>query len=151
MRLWGRDVEIDKRALTAFLRDISVVNAAYQTKLVRFRTFPEDLERMDAEYSGIYEDGWASDDPSVSLTVGSEGIVHLRGVVPRVADPDFTTTVSTYVDGFAVTSSTVGVGEVDIPVVTGSGLHRVEWRFSRFQHLPGLDQRPATVLIHSIG
>jgi hypothetical protein len=151
MQLWGRDIEIDKRSLTAFLRDVSVVDAGFHTKLDRFVAFPSDLERTDAEYSGIYEDGWASDDLSVSLDVGGNGVVHLRGVVPRVSDPDFKTVVSTYVDGFAATSSTVGVGDVDIPVMTGSGLHRIEWRFSRFQHLPGRDQRPATLLVHSIG
>jgi hypothetical protein len=151
MSLWGRNILTDRRRLTAFLRNLSVISGEDETQAVTvFQSFPRDLLAPNAVYSGVYEDGWGSDDFSIDYRAGQDGVVHLRGTVPLVDDPSFQTDVSCYVDGFRVNSQRLTVGEVDVPVITGNGVHHIEWRFSRFQRLPGGDSRPASLLIRSI-
>ena len=150
MQLWGADIPIDPRYLSGFLRDLSVVsgNVVYPARLARF---PDDLLDPSAEYSGIYEDGWASEDMSTTLRVGPSGQVELVGQVPLIHDAGFWTNVTVLVDGFPAVSKRLTVGAARVTVMTGSGTHTIEWRFSRFQRLPGGDHRPVTVLIDSIG
>jgi hypothetical protein len=150
MALWGRDVHIDPRALTGFLRDLSVI-AERARPPARLAKFPEDLLTSVAQYSGIYEDGWASEDFSVTLAVGPSGMIQLVGQLPLVDDPSFSTRATVFVDGFPTVTQDLGVGDVRVPVMSGAGVHRFEWRFSKYQRLPGTDHRRATILIHSIG
>jgi hypothetical protein len=153
MGLWGREMQIDRRLLTAFLRDVSAVGPGFEDSAPsEISAFPEALRpARGVEYSGIYEDGWASEDFAATLRVGDSGAVHLRGVVPFIDDEEFRTDVACLVDGFPSAAEHLGIGEVDVPVLAGIGVHKIECRFSRFQHLPGTDHRPVTMLVHSIG
>ncbi len=151
MKLWGKHVETDRRLLTGFLRDFSVVDSATLGEPPdEIKRFPQDLQPPRVVYSGIYEDGWASEDFMTRLKANGTRVVHLRGLVPNINDPNFSSEVSVRVDGFEISNVRVDVGDVVIPVMLTSGDHEIEWRFSRFQRLPGDDRRPVSMLIRSI-
>jgi hypothetical protein len=151
MLLWGRGLALDNRRVAAFVRNVSVVDPRRQGPVTsRITHFPADLLSPRARYSGIYEDGWGSDDMAVTLDAGTRGEVHLRGVVPNIGDQTFYTNVQTFVDGFPVETNRLSVGDVDVAVFAGPGVHRIEWRFSRFQRLPNGDHRPVSLQLSSI-
>lgn len=152
MRLWGRDVEIDPRALTAFLRDFSAIDAgALPTPTATISHFPEGVLRPQAQYAGLYEDGWASECVATRISVGPRGEIELRGVVPLIDDPEFSTDVRVEVDGMTALSEPLHVGDVDLRVPVSPGIHTVTWKFSRYQRLPGGDRRIVAMLVRNIG
>jgi hypothetical protein len=152
MWLWGTKVDLDPRRLTAFLRDLSFVDTRYRPAAPSGITkFPDDLRSPRVTYSGLYEDGWASGDVSVTLDAGASGIVHLRGFVPDVGKQHFEANVTSFVDGFPIEKKRLSVGDVDIPVMSGGGVHSFRWRFSGTQQLPGVDGRSVSLFVKSIG
>jgi hypothetical protein len=151
MNLWGEDIDLDARSLTAFLRDVSALDAnAVISVPARLERFPDDLLSSNALYSGLYEDGWASEEFAATLDCGQSGNVVLRGFIPRIADAAFSTALSVRVDGFPITSEQLQVGDVNLPVMAGPGVHRIDWRFSRYQRLPNGDGRPVAMKVTSI-
>jgi hypothetical protein len=160
MRLWGRNVRLDRRQLVGFVRDISLVSEA-ECEAFRAPTivghFPEDLEQRTLEYSGIYEDGFASDQAFVAVSepAGDHHLV-VDGNIPQIDDPGFTTDAVLTVDGKQVVHRRLPVGEFTLacevpPAPAGQNRRKVELTFSRIQHLPAPDGRPSGAQLIRIG
>src|SRR5262249_10368025 len=63
-KAWGTNLQADRRQLTAFGRDVSVVTEEEYASLRTaplVRQFPDDLRLPNLEFSGIYEDGWVAE------------------------------------------------------------------------------------------
>ncbi len=157
--LYGRDVALDSRYLTAFARDVSLISkeqaAAMVPPAALFR-FPADLAHEGLQYSGIYEDGWASEHAFVVLAPADATVrstLTLRGMIPLINDPGFKCELTLWVDGRTVVRRKIGLGdyEVKVQINAGSGGRRIELAFDRWQILPGGDSRPVSGLIKYIG
>jgi hypothetical protein len=158
MRLWGADIPLDSRRLTGYARDISLVSDDEYRHLAApsvVRSFPADLfNNPDLEYSGVYEDGSASEDAYFGLTQpADDSIVVAKGTVPLTGDPNFSTEVSLLVDGQVVDRRQARPGHFELwgPAPPGAGRRRVELRFSATQPLPDGDRRPVAALIELVG
>ena len=90
MGLFGTDVPIDRRVLTGFARDVSIVSEEQYANLRPpswIGGFKPDatnpLRIRQLEYSGYYEDGWVAEDSYVRLLQpkGATEVV-IRGEVP---------------------------------------------------------------------
>jgi uncharacterized membrane protein YphA (DoxX/SURF4 family) len=156
MQLWGRNVRLDPRQMTAFLRDVSLVSEEqYQAMNApsELQRFPADLMNKDLEYSGIYEDGWAADRMYVMLNQpnGPAKLV-CQMLVPLINDKGFSTEINLRVDGKVVTRKTVGLGDVELSadLPPDAGHRRIELSFSKSQRLPDPDNRPFGARLKSI-
>jgi hypothetical protein len=169
MKLYGTDVVSDRRRLTGFARDISVLSEeefqalAGVQNISRFgfgppgstHAGPNDLRNPNLVYSGAYEDGWLSDASSYLLSPTGATTLSVRAEVPDIGDPSFKTTATLLVDGKVVAQRLVPCGrfELTAPVTTSDATtrHTVELRFDRTQSLKFPDSRPVTALLHFIG
>jgi hypothetical protein len=161
MALYGTDVTLDRRKLTLFTRDISVLSEAeYQTlnPPSALQYFPADLTHPDLAFSGIYEDGWLSEQAYLNLRQRpKDQTLSLKLQVPVIpgGNDRFETELTVLLDGSAIAKQTLKVGpaELRLPVPaaaasTGS-TRRVELRFTNTQDLPG-DRRPVAAALQSI-
>lgn len=162
---YGTDVSLDRRRLVGFARDVSLVgeeayaNLKPPSAVRKWKDADSDLRHPDLEYAGVYEDGWMAERGFLALgqPAGHTKLV-VRGLVPGIGSPGFTTRLTVRVDGVPValagTSAgsplrpdgrfTPGAFEVsaDVPA-TAAGRRRVELEWSDVQRLPGDDGRPA--------
>lgn len=86
------DLPEDRRFLAAYARDLSTVPDTVYQHLSRppYLSLPRDLRLSTLEYSGIYEDGWASADALIVLgsTAENGSTFEIHGVLPKVAATD---------------------------------------------------------------
>lgn len=158
MSLYGTDVQLDRRVLVGLVRDISLVSDQDFHSLAppsNVATFPQDLTNPDLQYSGMYEDGWTSEDCYFGLTQANVSqTVSVRGVVPLIADPNFRTRVQLIVDGTVMQERELGIGDFEMTAaVSGqeNGTRIVEIRFSQHQTLPAGDGRVIGALLRYAG
>jgi hypothetical protein len=156
--IFGQEISLDRRYLTGFLRNVSLLSEEQYERLRpprRVANFPADLSDPALEYAGVYEDGWVTDEAFFQLDAAEcSGPLVVRGLVPQVGDDaDFTTELLVLLDGREVTRRRLGTGafEVRCPVPPASGRHRVDLRFSKWQELPGGDGRPAAAHLDAVG
>lgn len=150
MSLYGRDVAIDPRRISAFVRDISARDAAVPIDDApsSVSVFPRDLGDRRLYYSGAYEDGWLSEHSA--WYVRGAGELEIRGVVPLIVDRHFTTDATLSVDGRVAEMRRLPIGEFVLrQPVYRPGVHRIELAFTRTQPLPA-DGRPACALLHEL-
>lgn len=155
MRLYGLDQHDDPRLFVGFARNISAISDDEYDHLVppvMLVHFPQDLGSQSLEYSGIYEDGWLSENSYAVLSASRQSHVEIAGTVPDIGDPGFRTEARLSVDGREVERETLGVGTFaisagDVP----PGRHRVLVRFSRWQALPHGDRRIVVALLSKYG
>jgi hypothetical protein len=170
-RLFGGDVWLDRRLLVGFGRDISLVSESQYEALkpptgIQVWTSPEsELRHPDLEYSGFYEDGWIAESGYLTLSQKPEQTkLVLRGFVPDLGNPSFSTRLNVKVDGQPVTFTgktaaypviggkfVVGRYEVsaDVPYST-SARRKVELDWSDIQQFQDQDTRRAAARIESI-
>ena len=146
--LYGREVPQDSRYVTAFGRDISLVSEEQYQAIkppARLQHFPDDLADKNLEYSGIYEDGWISEQAFfVFAKEHSSDSIFIRGMVPQIDKADFSTTLHIKVDGVELATKKMGLGAFEVKVPTGQmpvGRHRVDLTFDAYQTLPTGDDR----------
>lgn len=157
MALYGTDIPRDRRQLVGFARNISLVSDEDYARLSPPRhldSFPASLLNPDLEYSGIYEDGWISEAAFFHLTQpDTSSVVAVRGTVPRISDPFFSTDLRILVDGNEVARRVLTPGEFAIWTVAPRGprRRRVDLRFSNVQPLPGKDRRPVAARLQFVG
>jgi hypothetical protein len=157
MSLYGADVRRDPRPLVGYARDIALVTEEEYTQMqppAALSVFPKDLANRTLEYSGIYEDGWLSEDVFLRLQQPKNAReLVIRGTVPLIDAQEFVTDVVVLLDGQEVTQQTLKSGalEIRVPSPKGAGPRQVELRFSKMQRLSGGDSRPVTVSIRFIG
>ena len=157
MVLYGRDIPRDRRSLVGFARDISLVSEEDYGRLAPpsyLDTFPAGLTDPNLEYSGLYEDGWVSDTAFFQLTQpNAPAAVAVRGTVPKLNDPSFSSELRVLVDGQELARRVLTLGEFDIRVAAprGAGRRRIDLRFSNVQRLRGRDRRPTAARLRFVG
>jgi hypothetical protein len=92
----------------------------------------------------------------VSLTLrqpAGKQVLVVRGIVPKIGDADFKTSIDVRADDHSVTKKSVGLGDfsITIPMPAGEGPRRLQMLFSAVQDLPGGDGRSIGARIQSIG
>jgi len=147
---------LDPRRLVGFARDFSAVSPAAVARLQpprEIRNFPDDLlKNRFLEYSGLYEDGWASKVVFVRLSRPQGTTLRIRGAVPLVDDHDFKQRLIVRVGSSVVADRALDLGEfdIDVPVKDTCTVCDVTLAFGRIQHLPGPNPRPVSALLNSI-
>ncbi len=156
MRLYGTDVPLDIRRYVLFARDVSAVSEEEYEAMRPPRVverFPDDLRDRDLEYSGLYENGYCSEDCYLQLgQPEGPATLEVHGLVPLIDGPDFRTELWVRIDGREVERRTLGVGEfrLSAPVPQGATRRKVEFAFSAFQRLPKDDQRPVGAQLYRV-
>lgn len=116
--------------------------------------FPADLGRPSLEFSGVYGDGWLDDSAVVGLQQPSDATrLVVRGMVPGIDDPAFTTEMQVHIDGQEIARRTLGCGDFELsePIEPGAGRRQVRLLFSNGQLLPEQFPRRVTALARFIG
>jgi hypothetical protein len=117
-------------------------------------TFPADLANTALEYAGVHQDGWLAESAFFGLDQPSApSLLVVRGMVPLLDDPGFTTELQVLVDGQEVARQQPGLGdfEVRVPAPPGAGRRRVGLRFSASQQLPEAVPRQVSALLRFVG
>lgn len=145
MRLYGVHQGGDPRILVGFARNISLISDLEYQKLSRpskIADFPGDLKNPNLEYSGLYEDGWFSEDAYSVLRNHRKGSLQVKGVVPDFMASHFQQFLIVTVDGHIVAERNLPTGEFKI-TTSGipAGIHRVSLRFLHVEPLPNGDGR----------
>lgn len=158
MKLYGKNVNIDDRTIVSFARDISLVSDDQYQNLnppSEIKHFPQDLANNDLEYSGIYEDGWISEDSYVKLKQSKlTSQLMVEGMIPKL-DSNFTgSTLTILLDGVKLAEQKLSPGDfkVNLLITDGHvGRRKIELHFSKLQYLKQPDGRPTAGLIKFIG
>jgi hypothetical protein len=161
-RLWGSALPIDRRPLTAFARDISLLTEEEYRALTppaAVGSFPDGLRDPGLEYSGLYEDGWVAEEARCTLRRPAGGAaVVVRGQLPGPeADPEAAegNHLEVRVGGRAVAAVDLKPGPFEVRGPLGSGAggkEVVELRFARVWRLPNAkDRRFVAALLTSVG
>lgn len=150
--LWGRSVVVDPRALTSYIRDVSLVPAEAYRSLrtpTAIRRFPSDLSDPDLEYSGIYEDGWLSGDAYAILPAGRSRLLSVRGNALPLPHQR----VELLVNGKPLADRAVGGGVFDWQVRVPPSAHRrrVELRWATTGPIAAEDPRRAAARLSFLG
>lgn len=152
--LFGREFDLDERRLVANVRDLTVVAGASAATVESLRSIPGDLRSTGVRYSGIYDDGWLSQDSTVELSASAAGKrLRIAGVVPHIGDWPANPAVTVKIDDRTVWSGFVPEGTFDIApnAAIARGPHRVHIHFDQVQQLPGGDDRPVGALLQRMG
>jgi len=156
--LWGHGLYIDNRFLTGFARNISLITEEAFNNMIApsyISQFPWGLADINLEYSGIYEDGWASEEMFFMLQQNVEhNMFRVSGWVPNIGDmDDFQTVIHVLVEGEEVIAKTLGVGdfEIEAELQANTGRKRVDVFFTEKQRLPRGDGRLTPANITFIG
>ena len=150
--LFGGNVDIDPRYLTAYVRDISLVGGSAYRKLAAptsVQHFPGDLANEGLEYSGIYEDGWVAGDSYVVLAAGPADTLSVKANVLPVKGQH----LDVLVNGRRVVSQNVAPGPlaIRVPLAHSTIRRRVELRWARTIQLGPLDHRQAAAQLQFVG
>jgi len=158
MKLYNQEIPIDSRRLVAFGRDISAISEEEYRNLARPRriaSFPAGLlSDRGLEYSGIYEDGWVSQESFVKLGASEkdEKII-IEGTVPSLEKlATGRLTVQVQVDGAPTETHTLKPGsfQLSVRLREAAPVTTVHIAFSDSASLPGGDGRPVSALLHSV-
>lgn len=150
--LYGRSEIVDPRFLTAYVRNVSLVDEAEYAQLnapLALSSFPADLANEDLEYSGIYEDGWVGEDSYAVLAHGPAADLVLNAAVPAGAGKH----LQILLNGRAIASVPAPAGSlsVRVHVPASSSRRRVELRFAAAIRLKAPDLRPASAHLTFLG
>ena len=158
--IYNSDISQDNRKLTTFGQDISFVdNSKYSLRTKKsISMFPKDLEDNQLFYSGIYEDGWFSENSYVILDASNRDSLVVKGTIPLIGtNTSFTTSGQLLIDGKVIATKELRVGDFNFTILNKdlskelSGNHRIEVKFSKLQRLPGADGRPVSAKILFMG
>lgn len=155
--LYGNDILVDMRKIAVFARALRSVSIDEYNKLIppaSLSSFPADLKNVALEYSGIYEDGWMSEESFFKLKrANSASYLIVIGSVPYIKDKAFQTTVTIKLNGQEVATKKVGLGDfqIDVPVQPKNEISKVDILYGSTQTLPGADGRVAAGLLKFVG
>jgi hypothetical protein len=157
LALFGKRQRLDPRRLVGYVRDISLISEAEYERASppsAIAAFPRGLRDPDLEFSGIYEDGWASEHATATLQAprGGRATFAVRGSLPAL--PGVTDSViHVKIDGVEMVSQPIASGEfaVTADVNADGRRHRIELSFERAFRLPNGDDRIASALLSYVG
>lgn len=158
MNLYNRNIQLDSRFITAFIRNISLIsNDEYQhlNPPVALNHFPDDLATNELAYSGLYEDGWVSEHSYYVLhqPATMQELV-IRGIYPKLLTNQPETTITVLLDGKKLVKQQLVPGDfkLKLPVTSvRAHNHKIELIFSNHIHLPNGDDRPVAAQLAFIG
>lgn len=157
MRLFGAGVPLDARRLVCLARDISLISEqeySRQPRPAAVSAFPRDLADPTLEYSGIYEDGWISEQGYVVLSQppGWGQLVASGFLLPVHGDPS-AAKISMLLDGEELARAQVHQGHFELRAAAPPRPRprRVDLRFSKAGRLPAPDKRPAAAHLDFVG
>ncbi|NOT60459.1 MAG: hypothetical protein HOP19_09570 [Acidobacteria bacterium] len=118
--------------------------------------FPEDLSSANLEYDGIFDDGWVSVSSYFLLRQPRGTFFKIKGLIPQLRDPNFSTQLDILIDRQLITTKTLGCGEFTLEIsvpepTTGESPRRVELKYSKSQLLPDPDDRPVAAQLFQLG
>ena len=153
MRLFNADVPVDIRQIVAFARDISIVNEKEYQRLDRPLSIdfsnPSFATDASIEFSGIYEDGWASAHSFFTMGKSSKGqCLKLEGILPGIKTfYSQGSAVELSVNGREIMSRKLNPGafELTCAMHEDSEITKVQLKFKSTENLPGGDDRPVSV------
>jgi hypothetical protein len=151
--LWGKDIRLDPRFVTARVRDVSLRPVdSIKHAPTAVRAFPRGLADRRLEFSGIYEDGWVGESSWLELTGRPGARLRITGTVPpRVADQR----LRIVVDGRRLATRRLAPGPFSLAVAAPRSEHRgarrVALRFSRVTRLAPPDGRPVSARLTGVG
>lgn len=156
--IYRRELSLDTRLALGYCRDISLVSESEYADRVLPREiarFPEDLlTGKFTEYSGIYEDGWIAQEAFVKLgPVKAGDRLVIKGVHARPASAEQgRIRLSLLLDDKVAQVRELDYGDFELQAgldQTGTEL-KVGLRADRITILPDPDNRPVSILLHSI-
>lgn len=157
MKLYGESIQIDQRRVVVFARNISLISEADYQDLsppVSISKFPDDLTNTSLEYSGVYEDGWASEASFFTLQQNKNAhLLRVEGMVPLIDVPAFSSELTVLMNDKPVLTKQLGVGEFALTIAVPEKVskQRIDLRFSKNQRLPNGDNRLAAAVIKFVG
>jgi hypothetical protein len=151
--LYGRSVILDTRALTVYVRDISLISDEQYRHLSApsmLDEFPAALRNQDLEYSGFYEDG----------SIAEEGYAVLSGperadlVLEADVEEHAARRLQIFVDGRRVLSRAVEPGSlrlrIALPTSRSPRSIELHWTGAR-SPIAGRDDRPVCARLIRLG
>ena len=155
MKLYGNNINHDYRDITVFSRDISLVDLpdiATEKTPSLIENFPNDLKNKNLFYSGIYEDGWISEESYFYFNPLNKSKLLIEGEIPFIDNNDFQTTlILEYDDETFSNEIKVGKFQIKIPKSINSNKIKIKLLFSNTQRLPNNDERIVGAYINKIG
>ena len=132
-----------------------------ERRILNFRIFkarlsqPVDVSaRRNLLKTGLYEDGWVTAKAVFQIPqLKNPAMLTVRGVIPMLADKNYSTEVRLLVDDQEIAKRTLLPGDFELQAAppTGAGNRRVSLLFSKSQVLPGEDQRLVAGLLRYVG
>ena len=157
MKLFGTAIDMDRRPIAAFTRNISVISTEqFETMLAPslLTEFPQDLANSNLFYSGIYEDGWISPDSYLYLThLNSQNKFVLKGFIPLWKNPNYSTILVVKMNHKIVATKKLVLGDFDIniPAPKKTGKIKISIHFTNVEFLHAPDNRPIGAKIIRLG
>jgi len=160
MALYGKKYRFDRRHVSTFVRDVSLVDEdIYQSLATKAPThvtnFPQGLDNKYLEYSGFYEDGWVGDIAYVMLR-NSNNAQHIlvKGTLPTLNNDGYTSILRLLLDGKEIAQEEIKNDEfsIKVPVKTMTDKRqRIEVQLTNIRPMPDHGKRPVTARIDYIG
>lgn len=157
INLYNKQVLLDRRREVTFARDISLISDAQYNQLKAPNSvsyFPLDLGNPNLEYSGIYEDGWISENAFFKLTQQNpQAKLTIKGLLPSFNNDTAPSYLTILVNGKKLATQKIIPGnfEISYNVPYSKQSQKVELHFTKVTSLPGDDKRPAAAKIDFIG
>jgi len=159
MRLYGTHIPQDARQLSGLMRNLSIISDEDYHRLIppsELKHFPQDLADPNLEYSGIYEDGWISEDAFFVLTQPDDrDTLHIQGEIPTQFKALAKQQVEILLDGKVLAKRELVKSKFDIriPVDSARFSHkrRLTLHFTNVVSLGGRDDRPVSARMTMIG
>jgi hypothetical protein len=157
MTLYGNEIPLGYRLYVGHARDISLISEEEYEQLMPpsfVSRFPGDLQNSSLEYSGIYEDGWFSEDATLKLAqFHPKTKLTIQGYLPEYSQLKNPMYVTVYIDNEknSVREINPGAFQFQIDTATGNVRKNIKLHFSQHFILPRGDDRPVSVKIDLIG
>jgi hypothetical protein len=153
MRLFGTDIPLDPRYLVSFVEMLKVEGTGQgltdQSSLTRSQLSSEPTKHV---YSGFFEDGWMSEDVSVTLDVPKKCALDLKFTVPEIKSNTFYRQVDRLeINGRAAGQYSFSPGKQNIQRLIAPGIVHIGLTSARAQTLPGLDGRLVSGYFDRVG
>jgi hypothetical protein len=157
-RLYKGDLNPDRRPVTAFGRNVSVLTEEEYARMeppAALAAFPRDLANPDLEYTGLYEDGCVAETAVCKLRRPSSAsrLVVKGQILPATPASEGVQELVIRVDGVEVARQqlTAGAFELSCAAAPAVGPQEVELHFSRARSLSEADRRPAAARLTYLG
>lgn len=157
-KLFNNQILQDPRKISLFARNISLLNKEkveniYFNAPNYIKSFPQDLKNENLVYSGIFEDGWVTDEFYVNFVKKDASNITIKGLIPNFGDKNFNTKIEILVNNDSKAIKEVGIGEFEITIPVeelDSEKYNIHIKSSNLQTISNLDPRRVSFLIKEV-